>query len=91
MFSFIELWKQSGLSQKTWCEQNNTSVATFQYWLRCYRRSAAPGEENRSADFVPLLIEDPLSGPWCELQLDGNRKLVFYQPVSSSFLQSLIQ
>ncbi|WP_294407097.1 IS66 family insertion sequence element accessory protein TnpA [uncultured Clostridium sp.] len=40
----------SGLSKRTWCEQNNVNEKTFYYWLRKLRKMAC---ENK------ILIEKP--------------------------------
>lgn len=37
MFSLIENWQQSGLSQKAFCEQQQIAAHQFYYWYKCYR------------------------------------------------------
>jgi hypothetical protein len=35
-FSLIEQWMASGMSKRTFCEQQGVSYYTFQYWYRMY-------------------------------------------------------
>lgn len=37
MYMAIEMWQESGLTQYSWCKQNNLSRNTFKYWLNKYR------------------------------------------------------
>ena len=84
MFNHIEQWKQSNLSQKQYCEQYEITYHSFHYWLRRYKRKH---NEQRGA-FVQLQIQSELA--CTELLLTDGRRLVFHQPVSSSFLKQLI-
>lgn len=34
----IELWKESGLSQRAYCEQENYSMSKFKYWVKKLER-----------------------------------------------------
>lgn len=89
MFERIGAWQRSGLSQKTWCDQNDMAYATFQYWYKRFRspQTAQPGTAN---SFVPLLVDTLPASCWCELLFGDGRRLVFHQPVSASFLQTLM-
>ena len=49
--SVVERFKESGLSQKRFCEQEGISVSTFSYWMR--KASVGPIEAE-SAAFVEL-------------------------------------
>lgn len=56
MFEMIERWKQSGLSQKSFCEKESIKPYVFYYWYkRC--RLAVQASENKSG-FVKLKIEE---------------------------------
>lgn len=91
MFSMITSWKQSGLSQKDYCEQHNITYHVFHYWYKCYRnvQSSAKNE-----GFIPLKIRpfnsvnDPC--PQVELLLADGRRVIFHHPVSSDYLKALI-
>lgn len=88
MFELISQWQQSGLSQKLWCERNDTAYSTFQYWYRRFRSAAAAGQEP-AEDFVPLMIDTAAASGWCELITAAGNRLVFHQPVSAGFLRTL--
>ena len=36
MFKMISTWQQSGLSQKSFCEQNGIRYHVFHYWYKCF-------------------------------------------------------
>ncbi len=46
MFTMIEQWQQSGVTQKAFCEQQSLKYHTFYYWYKCYRRRQAGPDEN---------------------------------------------
>lgn len=57
MYLAIELWQESGLSQRKFCVQEKLSLQTFGYWLRKYRNEkAAPIEEKPSETFIPVEV-----------------------------------
>lgn len=87
MFERMAHWQRSGLSQKLWCEQNNMTYATFQYW---YKRFRCAAEQQPVNDFVPLTIDAVPASYWCELIGAGGKRLVFHQPVSAAFLHELM-
>lgn len=61
MFLAIELWQESGLNQRKFCEQEKLSLQTFGYWLRKYRNEKeALTKEKPSETFIP--VEVPASG-----------------------------
>lgn len=87
MFERIGQWQQSGLSQKSWCEQNNMAYATFQYW---YKRFRSAVDQQPLNDFVPLMMDAPSAPYWCELIGTGGKRLLFPQPVRADFLRELM-
>jgi hypothetical protein len=90
MFKGIDRWKQSGLSQKDWCERNHVSYATFHYWYRRYRNLDASVEEGTDS-FVQLMVSGGGSTDgWCELSMPDGRRLVFHQAVGADFLKHLM-
>jgi hypothetical protein len=90
MFKGINRWKQSGLSQKDWCERNHVSYATFHYWYRRYRNLESFMEE-KSEGFVRLMVgSDGSTDGWCELSVPDGRRLVFHQAVGADFLKQLM-
>jgi hypothetical protein len=93
MFAGIGCWRQSGLTQKTWCEQQGVSYATFHYWYKRYRKEeqGRTGVQGDEGGFVQLTVDSSQAiAAWCELCLPDGRKLVFHQAVSAEFVRSLI-
>lgn len=48
MFPVVEAWQRSGLSKKSFCEEQGIIKSVFFYWCRRYR------EEHEQGGFVPL-------------------------------------
>src|SRR4051794_22107143 len=97
MYAHIEQWKQSGLSQKVYCEQQAVKYHVFHYWYKLYRdqhQQAAPQQQPRpskpSAAFLPLTLVNPSSAAVIELHLAGGHHLVFHQMISVDYLKALI-
>ena len=86
MFSKIEQWQQSGLSQKAWCEHENIAYHIFHYWYKKYRGA------NDAPVRSPFIELKPEPAPMAceELLLPDGRRLIFHQPVSSGFLKAII-
>ena len=90
MFSMIDLWKQSGLSQKAYCEQNNIRYYVFHYWYKRYRDQQGAVEDST---FVPLNVKPstfPVSNSAIEILLPDGKRILFHQPVSADYLKALI-
>jgi hypothetical protein len=90
MFAIIASWKQSGLSQKAWCEQNKIRYYVFHYWYKRYRDEQS---NNSEPAFIPLNIKPPLSDTSCanvEVVLADGKRILFHQAVSSDFLKAVI-
>ena len=86
MFSKIEQWQQSGLSQKAWCEHENIAYHIFHYWYKKYRGA---NDAPVRSPFIELKPE-PAPMACAELLLPDGRRLIFHQPVSSGFLKDII-
>ncbi|MDZ7314363.1 MAG: hypothetical protein ONB45_24165, partial [candidate division KSB1 bacterium] len=95
MFTYIEKYLASGLSQKAFCTQENLALTTFQYWLRKYRAPhrhaeapSAPG--NR---FIPLHVrETPLAPPplSCVIEFPNGVNIRLSGQVDAQLLSHLI-
>jgi transposase-like protein len=55
MFPVVEAWQQSGLSKKSFCEEQGIIKSVFLYWVRKYR------DEHEPDGFVPLTSGGALS------------------------------
>ena len=51
-----ELWRQSGLSQREFCEQQGVKLATFSYWRKKEIDAGAPEPMQRAAPFAQLHV-----------------------------------
>ena len=54
MFSVIESWQQSGLSQSAFCQEHDLPVHILCYWFRKY--NSTPSKPS-SSGFIPVNIE----------------------------------
>lgn len=92
MFSLISGWKQSGLSQKVYCEQNQIRYHVFHYWYKRYRDEQLVSKEIE-ASFIPLTVKASFSDGTCanvEVVLADGKRILFHQPVSIDFLKAVI-
>ena len=91
MFAMIASWKQSGLSQKQYCEQNNIRYYVFHYWYKRYRDQQTPLKD---AGFVALNVKASArfngGGAGIELLLADGKRILFHTAVSSDYLKALI-
>lgn len=51
MFTLIESFKASGMSQHLFCEQHNLAYSVFQYWLKKFKKQT---DQDPSSGFVEL-------------------------------------
>jgi hypothetical protein len=90
MLRVIASWKQSGLSQKAYCEQHHIRYYVFHYWYKRYRDQQAAVQDGR---FLPVNIKPstfPVSNSAIEILLPDGKRILFHQPVSSDYLKALI-
>src|SRR4051794_33455657 len=93
MYAYVEQWKQSGLSQKVYCEQQGVKYHVFHYWYKLYRdqhQAVQEPEPKPSASFLPLTLINSSAAAVIELHLSGGHRLVFHQMVSADYLKALI-
>jgi len=89
MFSMINEWQQSSLTQKAFCEQHTMHYHVFHYWYKRYRDAQATDKE---PGFLSLKIKpsSDSAAPHTELLLPDGKRLLFHQPVSSDYLKAII-
>ena len=90
MFSLIEVWKKGDQTQQEFCKEKELDYQHFQYWLRRYKQTVAPGSRQTSFTQVKIKSQSVTTGA-LELVFPDGRKLIFHQPVDASFVRSLIQ
>src|SRR5206468_12827525 len=90
MYAHIKQWKQSGLSQKLYCEQQTVKYHVFHYWYKLYRdqhqQAAQAPQPTSPAAFIPLTLSASPAAAFVELHLAGGHHLLFHQPVSADYL-----
>ena len=72
-FDRIESCKQSGLSQKAFCEQHRISIASFRRWRAIFVREAKPIA--KPANLLPVNIMASVGGPSLALWLGEELRL----------------
>lgn len=91
MFNKIASWKESGLSQKAYCEQNNIRYYVFHYWYKRYRDQQEAVGGNA---FIPVNIRSSPCLAACaaniEMILPDGKRILFHQPLASDYLKALI-
>jgi len=90
MFQLIEQWKQSGLSQNLFCQQQSIRFHKFYCWYKCYRRHHGVREDTIPA-FAKLKIEKPSVASSVEVHFPGGIRLLFHALASSNYLKALIR
>ncbi len=83
----IEKWKQSGLSQKEFYEQQHIPAHVFYYWHKVYRDQQHKKASSFSEGFVQ--IASPASAGNIEVQFPNGTRIIFNEPVSCDFLKVL--
>lgn len=92
MFSMIENWQSSGMTQLSFCKEQQIAYGKFHYWLKRYGERHQ--EESAGEAFLPVKIKRALTPPCgpvvMELVLQDGRRLNFYQAVDASYLRVLL-
>ncbi len=89
MFEMIEQWKQSGLTQKVFCERQAIKHHSFYYWYKRYSQQH-PDIILKSSSFVKLQIEKTSGTPLAEVHFPDGIRLLFHEAVSANYLKALI-
>ena len=90
MFSLIENWQQSGLSQKNFCEQHQIAAHQFYYWYKCYRIKNDVPVIQASKGFIELHWREPEPEAGIEVLLSCGHRILFHQPVAALFIKAII-
>jgi hypothetical protein len=91
MFSLIETWRQSGLSQKAFCEQHQIVLHVFYYWYKCYRIQKEVSSGKPAKRFIELHSHSATSPEvGIEVLLACGHRILFHQPVVASFIKAII-
>ena len=90
MLEMIDRWKQSGLSQKSFCQKEQISFYKFYYWLRRSGLQKQAPRKAGSAGFVKLKVKEPVISSSIEVHLPQGARLFFHAPVSAEYLKTLL-
>lgn len=90
MFSLIENWHQSGLSQKAFCEQQQIAAHQFYYWYKCYRAKNDVPIAGVGKGFIELHSQAPSPEAAIEILLSCGHRIYFHHPVAASFIKAII-
>lgn len=83
----ISQWKQSGISRKKFSAEHQINYYTFMDW--CYRFDKKPAQK-KVTNFVELKVSSQ-PGSFAEIKFTNGSAIVFYQPVTADYFQSLLK
>jgi len=66
----ITAWKDSGLSQQKYCDQEQLTYTTFVYWRSRLKKTVDDGSASGKVNFVPVMFR-PESDAKLTLQING--------------------
>jgi transposase-like protein len=89
MFTLIEEQQDTGDNVRSFCARHNISQSRFYYWLRKYRKLGPASAAEPGFTLLKLQAETP-NPVFCELIAASGERIRFFQPVSASFLRSII-
>jgi hypothetical protein len=90
MHNHYVCWQRSGLSQRSYCLENNLREGQFHYWIKKFRQLDSHANSVNSG-FVPLLVTASNSiNPIVEIQHKDGHCIRFFQSVDASVLKSLL-
>jgi hypothetical protein len=89
MLSMIEDWKQSGLSQKSYCEKSSIKYHRFHYWYKRFKAIQATSKEPQSS-FIELQLPGAADKSCAEVIYPDGKRILFHQAVSVHFLKTLV-
>lgn len=89
MFSQILQWRNSGISQKEFCRQQNIAMHKFYYYFRKFRDQELPTEH--LSGFVPLEVKaSGTEGLFASIDFPDGRRITLHQAVDSDYLIALL-
>jgi hypothetical protein len=99
----IELWQESGLSQRVYCEQEGYTISKFKYWVKKLERMKNTPSSKKPVSpkikvpvFLPVEISkkeeaSSLSSLTMEIHYPNGVKIVCSDDLDNLKLQTLIQ
>lgn len=88
MFSLIEVWKNSGKTQREFCLEKDLAYHKFHYWFKKYNNQH--GQASDEPPFLSLSMR-PASRPnKLEIVYPDGKRLIFHEGVDAGFLRVLL-
>ena len=88
-FDHIEDWKQSGLTQKAFCEQQQLRLGSFQRWRGIFMQGEEP-EASSAVSFLPVNVTAaPTSN--LALMIDGHLRIEIAAGFDPVTLKQVVQ
>ncbi|WP_010257400.1 IS66 family insertion sequence element accessory protein TnpA [Myroides injenensis] len=87
MYSHVEDWKASGLTQVIYCEEQGLKLPTFSYWVQKYHKQS---EQDTAGSFISINKADPITKKEYEILYPNGVKLRVHTE-NLSELYSLLQ
>lgn len=100
MFTVVEKFLASGLSQKVFCQQEGIVLTTFGWWFKQYRQAQNPRPKaslpatTKTNSFIPLVVNPPASADpptRCVIEFPNGVVVRLTGAVSPQMLVHLIQ
>lgn len=87
MYSLLNLWKASGISQQSFCKEHQISYSVFQYWLKKLRKEDC----DQTAAFMEVKISSAAaSSAELEIVFPTGARVIFKTPPAPSFIRNLV-
>ena len=84
MFALVEDWRQSGQTQKAFCQERGCPVSRFYYWLKKYRSTVED-----AGDFIDVLGTMP-AGHGIEIRYPNGITLSLPAGIGMGYLLRLV-
>jgi len=88
-FDRIESWKQSGLTQKAFCEQQRLGLGSFQRWRGIFLRGEKPAVSS-AVSFLPVKVT-PAPASSLALVIDDHLRIEIPAGFDPVILQQVVQ
>ena len=88
MMSVIHEWKQSGQSQKSFCQSRNIAHSKFYYWLKKLRDQPASDSQT---DFIAVRIRQNKGIGDLDIQYPNGVTIKLHPPVDLVMVKTLLQ
>lgn len=82
-----QLWSESGKSKKQFTQEEGINYMTFIGWFSSKKKKAV----GKKPGFVPIKVSSEVIKPFAEISFSKGHRVVFHQPVSADFLQTLLK